>query len=74
MNFSKGIIPLLTLGMVLGIHRGYIALWQDGSDIPAQIYSYKADLLPQKEQAKLTDGIPIRDEAHLRTLLRDYLS
>lgn len=69
---SIGIGILLTL--LLGTYRGYIALWNDSVVEPCRIYPYKSSLLPESEQDKLANGIPIRDEEHLHSLLQDYLS
>lgn len=74
MNLRHGICNLLVIGMVLGIHNGYIALLNGSSDLPEQVYPYKASLLPAEEQFKLSRGIPIESEEHLTSLLKDYLS
>lgn len=65
---------LLTLGLLLGIHEGYIAIWRDGEADPLQVFPYRAELLPEQEQRMLAEGIYIRDERHLHSLLDEYLS
>ena len=73
-RFGKQLCLLAALNMVLGIHRGYIALWTAKTELPQQIYPYKAALLPPDEQANLAAGIPVQDAEHLKSLLTDYLS
>lgn len=66
-------LPLL-FGFILGCHRGYIALWNDGGSEPAQIYPYRVDTLPPADQKALQEGIYIKSEKELTQLLEDYLS
>ena len=61
-------------GLILGIHRGYIALWNETDPLPMEVYPYKAVMLPPSEVRALEAGIPIRDQGHLRFLLMNYLS
>ena len=64
----------LALALILGTHRGYLALWETGSPAPCKIYPYKAALLPPAEAQKLEEGIPILNESHLESLLSNYMS
>lgn len=73
-NKRKVFRLVMMAGLLLGIHNGYLALWQAGDQTPCTIYPMRASLLPQAEQEQLEKGIIIRDEAHLKNLLRDYLS
>ena len=64
----------LIFGFLLGVHNGYIALWQEGEQEPVKVFPYMAHMLPQQDQQRLENGIPISDERHLYQLLEDYLS
>ena len=70
----KSLWTLMLFGWILGIHRGYIALWDSGGSSPCAVYPYKAALLPPAEVSRLADGIAIRDEAQLQFLLTNYFS
>ena len=70
----KALCLWLALGWILGVHRGYIALWEEDAAQPHTVYPYKAALLPPQEERRLEAGIPIQDEAQLRSLLMDYFS
>ena len=65
---------VLVLGFLLGIHEGYIALWEDGKTEPAEIYPYRAQYLPEADQRALERGIRPKDEGQLQQLLEDFLS
>lgn len=64
----------LVLGFLLGISKGYIALWKDGRTEPVRVFPYRAELLPTADQKALEKGIPIDDENQLAQMLEDYLS
>lgn len=64
----------LVFGFLLGIHNGYIALWEDGKADPARVFPYRAETLPPADQQALKDGIHLDDESALIRLLEDYLS
>lgn len=65
---------LMTFGLLLGIHNGYIALWYGDDPEPARVFPYKASLLPEQDRRLLEAGIPIESESRLHSLLEDYLS
>jgi len=65
---------LLALYLVLGNWKGYIALFEKGDAEPCQIFPYQASSLPPEDQAALEEGIVIRTEQQLQSLLEDYLS
>ena len=64
----------LILGFLLGIHKGYIALWQNGKETPLTVFPYQAHMLPVRDQLELAKGIPISNEVQLQQMLEDYLS
>ena len=70
----KHLCLVLALGWILGIHQGFIALWEENATEPAAVYPHKASLLPPAEEQLLRSGIRIQDEAHLQFLLMNYLS
>ena len=65
---------VLLFGFLLGISEGYITLWKDGTSSPAQIFPYRAKMLPESDRQALEDGIRIGTEIELQQLLEDYLS
>ena len=65
---------LFTLLYILGIHKGYIALWQSPDPEPIRIFPVRSSLLPEADQEMLKAGIQIREDAQLHNLLEDYLS
>lgn len=72
---SKGFLSiLLSFGLLLGVHNGYIALWQGNDPEPARVFPYRASLLPERDQRLLEAGIHIESESRLHSLLEDYLS
>lgn len=60
--------------IILGAHRGYIALWTDPNGEPAKVFPYSIQSLPRSDQKKLEKGIEINSEEDLYRLLQDYLS
>lgn len=74
MKRSRIMPLLLAAGMLLGIHNGYIALWQGEDPEPVQVFPYKASMLPQQDQSRLSEGISIHSSDELNRLLEDYLS
>ena len=73
MKFEK-LVAALALTFLLGIHDGYIALWKEGSPEPAEVFPYKASLLPEADQKRLEKGIRIESKKDLLELMEDYLS
>ena len=65
---------LLALTVIMGVWRGYIALFDPGKDEPRQIFPTQAASLPPADQAALEEGILIRNDRQLQQLLEDYLS
>lgn len=57
----------------LGIHQGYLALWQQPDSQPDRVFPYRASLFPAKDQAALEKGIPYSSASELSRLLEDYL-
>lgn len=62
------------LYLVLGIWKGYVALYEAGATEPMCIYPYAVTSLPEADQAALEDGVIIRNSTQLEQALEDYLS
>ena len=65
---------LLALYLTLGSYKGYIALFEEGSNEPRQIFPTQVLSLPLEDQQKLEEGIIVRSRYQLQQLLEDYLS
>ena len=64
----------LTLAVVLGSWKGYVALFDKGASEPKQIFPTPVSSLPPEDQRALEDGILVRNQRDLEGLLEDYLS
>lgn len=71
---QKTMAKLLALYVVLGVWKGYIALFDKGEEEPRQIFPVQAASLPQADQDALEEGIIVRNDKKLQQLLEDYLS
>ena len=71
---KKTVSSILLLGLLLGCHNGYVALWKAGNPTPLTLYPYPVSLLPPADQIALAEGIPIKDFRELSQRLEDYLS
>ena len=60
--------------MTLGISRGYLALFAEGSSVPSETYDIMVRSLPDTDRARLVAGIPVESEEELRRLLEDLTS
>ena len=65
---------LITAMFLLGSHKGYLALWKEDCADPFQIFPVKVDSLPEADQKKLSEGITVRSDLELSSLLEDFLS
>ena len=74
MRFQSAAALAIALGLTLGIHNGYIALWRDGETVPVEVFPYRAAMLPWQDIQRLESGIRIESESRLHSLLEDYLS
>ena len=74
MKKLHNIYCILLLSFLLGVHKGYLALWESGKSEPSRIYPVRADSLPEADQAALKAKIPVRDNAALTQMLEDFLS
>ena len=65
---------LLTLTVIVGVWRGYVALFDPGKEEPRQIFPCPVSSLPETDQEALEKRIPIRNASALQQALEDYLS
>lgn len=65
---------LILFGYLLGIQDGFVALWKDGQQNPAEVFPCPVAVLPPQDQEKLRRGIPVESQEDLYRLLEDYLS
>ena len=71
----KKLLSLIAaLYLLLGTWKGYVALFENGSQEPKQIFPCPVDTLPDADQAALQEKIPIRNARDLQQALEDYLS
>ena len=64
----------LTLSLVLGSWKGYVALFHKDADEPTQIFPCPVSSLPDADRTALEKGIPIRNQRDLQQVIEDYLS
>ena len=65
---------LLALYVVIGVWKGYGALFDQGAAEPKQIFPCPVEALPEADQNALKNGIIVRNQRDLQQLLEDYLS
>lgn len=65
---------LFMFSLYLGLHNGYLALWDTQYKQPEQVFPYRAALYPKADMDALSEGIPITDAATLEKLLEDFMS
>lgn len=71
---QRCLLRIALLGLLLGIHDGHIALWNENDPEPIHVFPYRAELLPTADQAALEKGIQLDSVEDLQRLLQDYLS
>jgi len=74
MLWKRKLSSLLALYLLLGSWKGYVALFENGKEEPRQIFPCPVDSLPETDQQRLQEKIPIRNERDLQQALEDYLS
>ena len=71
---SRLLSCLLALTVVIGVWKGYVALFDQGAEEPKQIFPCPVEALPEADQAALENGIIVRNQRDLQQILEDYLS
>ena len=64
----------LVLTAILGLQEGNPALWEAGSDLPAEVFPYCSDTLPPEVRRALENGIPFSDINAAREAAEDFCS
>ena len=65
---------VLLFSLLLGCHKGYVALWEKAGQEPVAVFPYPVSSLPPADQKALQKGIGIGSSQELARLLEDYLS
>ena len=74
LNVRRLILSWITLSVIVGCWKGYLAVYREGQTEPWQIYPCKVASLPEADRLALEEGIPVRSPRALQQLLEDYLS
>lgn len=69
--FKKLCLCLILCGY-LGIHNGYLALFESGR--PVEVFPYSAKVYPPADKAALQRGIPYSTPLEKQRILEDFLS
>ena len=59
---------------ILSVYDGRIAVFENGSDKPVEVFDTFVSSLPYTEQSELQNGITARDRNELLRLIEDYTS
>lgn len=74
-KYAKNVLTfLLFYGLILGVHRGKVALLEKETGKALEVFPLRACLLPPADQKALANGISIGSPEALARLLEDYLS
>lgn len=74
MLWKRSFPLLLALYLLLGSWKGFVALFENGSEEPRQIFPCPVASLPEADQEAIQNKIPIRNPRDLQQVLEDYLS
>ena len=58
----------------LGLHNGYLAIFNEQNSDPVQVFPYKAENYSKADTDALRHGIPITSLEALTRLFEDYFS
>ena len=61
-------------GYLLGVSRGYVAIWRDEDPQPWLITDMPVSALPPADQKALKEGISLPEDYPLTKALEDYCS
>lgn len=64
----------VTWQYIIREYNGNIAVYENGTDVPFELYEVPVETLPEKDVKSLQDGIQVRTEQELRRLLEDLTS
>ena len=63
---------LLLLSFYLGLHQNRLTIFEDNK--PIFILPYRDDLYPEKDRARLKEGIPFESNEELAELQAEFIS
>ncbi len=64
----------VTWQYVIREYNGNIAVFEQGNDIPFELYEVPVETLPEEDVKSLQNGIQVRTEQELRRLIEDLTS
>lgn len=74
MRKHRWFMTLLLAGYILGISRGYVAVWKEEDPEPWLVTKMPTALLPLEDVKRLEKGVRIPDDYTLAQALEDYCS
>ena len=73
-RWNKRLALVCLAGYLLGVSRGYVAIWRDEDPQPWLITDMPVSALPQADQKALKEGISLPEDYPLTKALEDYCS
>lgn len=73
-KITRFLSTMLLAGILIGVHNGRIALWNEGEEKPFKVFPYRASMLPDKYENMLKGGIRVESMEELQRLMDAYLS
>ena len=58
----------------LGLHDGYLTLWETNDTTKKIVFPYHISMYPPLDAELLSKGIPIASQTHMSQCLEDYMS
>ena len=68
------ILLLWLFSCYLGLHEGYLTLWQTDDPTQKTVFPYHISMYPPADADLLAKGIPIESRSDLAQRLEDYMS
>lgn len=73
-RWNKRLALVCLAGYLLGVSRGYVAIWRDEDPQPWLITDMPVSALPPADQNALKEGISLPEDYPLTKALEDYCS
>ena len=73
-RWNKRLALVCLAGYLLGVSRGYVAIWRDEDPRPWLITDMPVSALPPADQKALKEGISLPEDYPLTKALEDYCS
>ena len=73
-RWNKRLALVCLAGYLLGVSRGYVAIWRDEDPQPWLITDMPDSALPPPDQKALKEGISLPEDYPLTKALEDYCS